>query len=195
MTKTTPLNPILKLVLELGPLGLFFIANQRADLFTATALFMVATMVALTIHYILVKSLPIMPLVSGIVVLVFGTLTIYLADELFIKLKPTIVNGLFGLILLGGLAFGRPLLSYVLDAVLQLTDEGWNKLTLRWGLFFLFLAALNEVIWRTQTTDFWVGFKVFGMMPITIAFALAQTPLILRYEQKQSTAPDDTASS
>ncbi len=196
------LPPLIKLALELGPLGLFFLANIRpglfaplmqplvpasiltggqAGIFTATAVFMLATLVALAIHYRLVGKLPIMPLVSGIVVLVFGTLTLVLHDELFIKLKPTIVNALFGSVLLGGLLFGKSLLGFVLDSVFELDAEGWRKLTLRWGLFFFFLALLNEVVWRTQTTDFWVNFKVFGVMPITLAFALAQTPLIMRH--------------
>ena len=125
-----------------------------------------------------------MPLVSGIVVLVFGGLTLSLQDEVFIKLKPTIVNALFGLVLLGGLYFRKPLLAIVLDSMFTLTDEGWRKLTLRWALFFFVLAGLNEIVWRTQTTDFWVSFKVFGIMPLTIVFALAQTPLLMRYEVK-----------
>jgi intracellular septation protein len=120
--------------------------------------------------------------VSGVVVVVFGGLTLFLQNEIFIKLKPTIVNTLFGLVLLGGLYFRKPLLQIVLDSMFELTEEGWRKLTLRWALFFFALAVLNEIVWRTQTTDFWVSFKVFGIMPLTIAFALAQTPLLLRYE-------------
>jgi intracellular septation protein len=187
------LPPLLKLALELGPLVLFFLANAYADrfgapserrLFAATGLFIAATLVALGLHYALVRRLPIMPLVSGVVVVVFGGLTLLLNDELFIKLKPTIVNTLFGLVLLGGLAFGRPLLALVLGSMLSLTEEGWRKLTFRWGLFFLGLAVLNEIVWRTQDTDFWVGFKVFGIMPLTVLFALAQTPLLMRHEAK-----------
>jgi len=155
-------------------------------IFAATAVFIVATLVALTVHYALVRKLPIMPLVSGVVVVVFGGLTLWLDNETFIKLKPTIVNTLFGVVLLVGLYFDKPLLAVVLDSVFELTDEGWRKLTFRWALFFFVLAALNEIVWRTQSTDTWVSFKVFGIMPITVAFALAQTPLLMRYEAKRT---------
>jgi intracellular septation protein len=187
------LNPAVKLVLELGPLVLFFFGNAYGDrlgvaegqrIFVATGAFIVATLLSLAVHYALVRRLPIMPLVSGVVVVVFGGLTLLLQDELFIKLKPTIVNTLFGVTLLGGLYWRKPLLATVLDSMIELTDEGWRKLTLRWALFFFVLAILNEVVWRTQSTDVWVKFKVFGIMPLTVAFALAQTPLILRYERK-----------
>ena len=197
MTDAKPLHPLLKLALELGPLVLFFFANAYSDrfgvaeerrIFAATAIFIVATLIALAVHYALVKKLPIMPLVSGVVVVVFGGLTLWLDDELFIKLKPTIVNTLFGVVLLGGLALRKPLLAFVLDSVFDLTDEGWRKLTFRWALFFFFLALLNEIVWRTQTTDVWVSFKVFGIMPLTIAFALAQTPLLMRHEAKRAKA-------
>jgi intracellular septation protein len=184
MTARKRIHPFLKLVLEMGPLVLFFLANQRAGIFFATGLFVAATLTSLAICYMLVGKLPTMPLVSGVVIVVFGGLTLALQDELFIKLKPTIVNTLFGVILLGGLYFQKPLLALVLDSMFHLDDEGWSKLTLRWALFFFVLAALNEIVWRTQTTDFWVSFKVFGIMPLTVAFALAQTPLILRHEAK-----------
>jgi intracellular septation protein len=192
------LNPALKLALELGPLVLFFFGNAYGDrfgfpetqrIFAATGVFVVATLVALAVHFWLVRRLPIMPLVSGVVVLVFGGLTLVLQDELFIKLKPTIVNTMFGLILLAGLYWRKPILAIVLDSMLELTDEGWRKLTLRWALFFFVLAILNEVVWRTQTTDLWVKFKVFGIMPLTVLFALAQTPLIIRHEAKREPAP------
>ncbi|HEY7385994.1 MAG TPA: septation protein A [Beijerinckiaceae bacterium] len=201
MSDRKTLHPLLKLVLELGPLVVFFMANAYGDrfgiaedrrIFVATAVFIVVTLVALTVHYALVRKLPIMPLVSGIVVVVFGGLTLWLDNETFIKLKPTIVNTLFGVVLLTGLYFGKPLLAIVLDSMFELTDEGWRKLTFRWALFFFVLAALNEVVWRTQTTDVWVSFKVFGIMPITVLFALLQTPLLMRHELKRA---DGTASS
>jgi intracellular septation protein len=195
MTDEKRLPPLLKLALELGPLALFFIGNAYGDrfgfpedqrIFAATGVFIVATVIALGISYGLIRKLPIMPVVSGIVVVVFGGLTLFLQDETFIKLKPTIVNSLFGLVLLGGLYFRKPLLQIVLDSVFDLTEEGWRKLTFRWALFFFALAVINEIVWRTQTTDFWVSFKVFGIMPLTIAFALAQTPLLLRHEIKKA---------
>ncbi len=185
---TRHMHPVLKFALELGPLGVFFFANSRLGIFEATAIFMVATVVALIVMWIVARRLAVMPLVTGIVVLIFGGLTVWLQDELFIKLKPTIVNTLFGVTLLGGLACRKSFLQVVFDDAFRLDAEGWRKLTLRWGVFFLFLAVLNEVIWRTQTTDFWVAFKVWGMMPITMAFAIAQTPVLLKHEIKQEAA-------
>jgi len=176
-------NPLIKLALEMGPLVLFFVTNAKAGIFTATAVFMGAVVISLGLSRVLLKQWPIMPLVSAVVVLIFGGLTLYWENELFIKLKPTIVNTLFGIALLIGLAFGKPLLSLVMGSVFSLTDEGWKKLTFRWALFFFVLAFLNEIVWRTQSNDFWVNFKVFGIMPITIIFALAQTPLLKKYEK------------
>ena len=195
------LNPILKLVLEIGPLVLFFLANARGakiaaefpavaalggSIFFATATFIVATVVALFVSFALTRKLPLMPFVTAIVVVVFGGLTLWLKNDTFIKLKPTIIYCLFGGTLLGGLAFGRSLIGYVFDAVFKLTDEGWRKLTLRWGLFFLGLAVLNEIVRHFATTDQWVTFKVFGVLPLTFVFALLQMGLISR-----TTIPDD----
>ncbi|MCL4147257.1 UNVERIFIED_CONTAM: hypothetical protein GTU68_000600 [Idotea baltica] len=142
---------------------------------------MVAITIALVVSWVLTRKLAIMPLITGIVVLVFGGLTIYLHNDLFIKLKPTIVNCLFGSILLGGLYFGKSLLGYVFDSVFKLTDEGWRLLTFRWGVFFFILAIINEIVWRNFSTDFWVSFKLFGFMPITLAFTLFQMPLITKH--------------
>ena len=139
------------------------LAGLGGPLFVATALFMVATAIALSVSWLLTRTLPIMPLVSGAVVFVFGALTLWLQDETFIKMKPTIVNSLFAAVLLGGLAFGKSLLGYVFDSAFKLDAEGWRKLTLRWGLFFVFLAVVNEIVWRSFSTDTWVAFKVWGI--------------------------------
>ena len=186
--KPAELNPLLKLALDLGPLLLFFFANTRWGIFAATGAFMAATLVSITVTYALARRVPMMPLVSAVVVMVFGGLTLYLQDEVFIKLKPTIIYALFAAVLLGGLAFGRSLLAVVLDSVFQLTEDGWKKLTLRWGLFFVAMAILNEIVWRSVSTDTWVAFKAFGFLPLTILFALAQTPLMMRHgtEKKDS---------
>jgi intracellular septation protein len=183
-TPARELPPLLKLAIEFGPLALFFFANARYGLVPATAVFMVAAVFSLGLSYALTRHVAVMPVVSTIVVLVFGGLTVALNDELFIKLKPTIVNTLFGLVLLGGLAFGRSLLEYVFDSVFDLDEAGWRKLTFRWGLFFFVLAALNEIVWRNFSTDFWVSFKVFGIMPLTILFSLAQVPLLQRHAKQ-----------
>ncbi len=179
-----PINPLVKLALEFGPLALFFIASARFNLYVATATLMVGVVVALPISYALTRRIPTMPLVTAVAVLVFGGLTFYFDNPVFIKVKPTIVNCIFGSALLGGLAFGKPLLPILLDTAFHLDRPGWTKLTFRWGLFFFFLAALNELVWRTQSDVFWAGFKVFGTMPITILFALSQVPLIMKHEMK-----------
>jgi intracellular septation protein len=195
------LNPFLKLALEMGPLILFFFANSRPALFTplvgpllpatmggekagifiATAVFMVAILVSLAVSYVLTRHLPVMAMVTAVIVVVFGGLTLVLHDDTFIKMKPTIIYLLFAGLLLGGLWFNKPLLAIVFDAVFHLNDEGWRKLTQRWAIFFLALAVLNEIVWRTQTTDFWVSFKVFGVVPLTFVFAALQFPLLQKY--------------
>jgi intracellular septation protein len=206
--KKPQLNPVLKLVLDLGPLLLFFLANsrpalflplvspilpadiapdERVGIFVATAVFMVSVVLALAVSYALTRHLPAMPLITAIIVLVFGSLTILLHDEHFIKLKPTVIYVLFGAVLLSGLALGKPLLGMVFDSVFQLTEEGWRKLTLRWALFFFALAVLNEIVWRSQSTDVWVSFKVFGVVPLTFVFAALQYPLLTKYAVPEKT--------
>ncbi|MCP8882817.1 septation protein A [Devosia sp. XJ19-1] len=172
---------IIKLVLELGPLVIFFIMNGRADIFVATAWFMAAMAISLALSWLILKKIAVMPLVTGVVVLVFGGLTLWLQDDTFIKIKPTITNTLFASVLLGGLLFGQSLLKYVFGDVYKLRPEGWWKLTLNWGLFFVVLAVLNEVVWRTTTTDFWVAFKVWAIMPLTVIFSMTQLPLLNKY--------------
>lgn len=178
------LKPGLKLLLEMGPLVLFFLVYSKFGIFAGTGALMAATVVALAVTYSLTKHLPVMPMVTAAMVIVFGGATLLLHDATFVKMKATIVYLLFAAALLGGLVFGKALLSVAFDSVMNLTEEGWRKLTLRWGLFFLAMAAVNEIVWRTQTEDFWVKFKVFGFVPLTVLFALSQTPLMLKHELK-----------
>jgi len=180
MDKTQP-HPLFKLATELGPLLVFFIANAKFHLFVATGAFMVAIVAAMAASYVVTRHVPLMALVTGVVVLVFGTLTLVLHDETFIKVKPTIIYSLFAVVLGGGLLFGRSFIAILFDQVFNLTPQGWRILTLRWALFFFALAILNEAIWRTQSTDFWVNFKVLGVTPLTMIFAIAQMPLVKRY--------------
>ncbi len=179
---------LLKLALELGPLVIFFVVNARADIFAATAWFMGAMVISLSLSWLLLKRIAIMPLVTGAVVLVFGGLTLYLQDDTFIKMKPTIVNVLFGSVLLGGLVFGQSLLKHVFGEVYKLQEKGWSILTLRWGVFFFVLAVLNEFVWRNFTTDQWVSFKVWGIMPITIVFSMLQMKLLSQYAPAEDAA-------
>ncbi|GLQ16807.1 septation protein A [Maritalea porphyrae] len=190
---------LIKLALELGPLVLFFFVNARGKDFLAgfpiletwfgpqpiifaTAVFMLAMSISLLLSWLLLKRVAVMPLVTGVVVLVFGGLTLWLQDDTFIKLKPTIVNMLFGSVLLGGLLFGQSLLKYVFGDVYKLKAEGWRILTWRWTIFFFVLAAINEIVWRNFSTDFWVAFKVWGIMPLTLVFSFALVvPILTKY--------------
>jgi intracellular septation protein len=188
MTEKPKLNPLLKLALDIGPLVLFFAANARFGIFAATAAFMVAVVAALLVSYVKIRQWPVMPVVTAIVVVVFGGLTLALHDDTFIKLKPTIIYTLFGGILFGAYVLHKPVLAILFDTMLHLTPEGWRKLTLRWALFFLVMAVLNEVVWRTQSTDFWVNFKLFGFVPLTFLFAALQFPLMSRYAADPASA-------
>lgn len=173
---------LIKLGLELGPLVLFFILNARAGIFVATGWFMGAMVISLLLSWLILKRIAVMPLVTGVVVLIFGGLTLWLQDDTFIKLKPTIVNVLFGSVLLGGLLFGQSLLKYVFGDVYKLRAEGWRILTWRWTIFFFVLAAINEIVWRNFSTDFWVAFKVWGIMPLTLVFSFALVvPILTQY--------------
>ena len=186
-----------KLALEMGPLVVFFLANSYGErlaaafpilaqlggkIFVGTALFMVAMAISLTLTWLLERRIAIMPLITGVFVFVFGGLTLWLQDETFIKMKPTIVNLLFSFTLLGGLVFLRkPLMKYLFDGAFKLDEEGWTKLTFRWACYFLFLAVVNEIVWRNFSNDFWVNFKVWATMPMTIIFMMFQYPVLLKH--------------
>jgi intracellular septation protein len=183
-SKKKRLSPGVKIVLELGPLILFFLANHKFGIYTATAVLMGGVVTTLAVSWMITRHLPAMPVVTAILVLVFGSLTYFLQDETFIKLKVTLLYALFGGGLIGALWFDKLLLPIVFDMAFHIDDEGWRKLTWRWGFFFFFLAGLNEVVRREVSTDVWVNFKVFGILPLTVAFALTQMPLIMRHEKR-----------
>ncbi len=201
--KPETLSPGLKLALDLGPLILFFVANARpklfqpllapfvpetllagenAGLYTATLVLMPTVVASLAVSWRLTRRLPIMPVVTAALVVVFGALTFYLQDPSFIKMKPTALYLLFGVTLYAGLALKKPLLPIVFDRAFDLTERGWHLLTLRWANCFFVLAALNELVWRTQSNDVWVAFKFPGIFILLLAFSLAQAPLIMRHK-------------
>ena len=176
------MKAISKLLIDIGPLAVFFIFYTRSGLQASILPFMIATVIAVLFSYILEKKIPVMPTVGAIIVLAFGGLTIYFDNEVFFKMKPTIINILFAAILYGGNVVKKPLLKYLLGAALKLEEKGWKILTQRWIGFFIALAILNEIVWRTQSTDMWVNFKVFGILPITFIFTMTQFPLIKKYQ-------------
>ncbi len=196
------INPALKMALEMGPVILFVLAYNFGDrlisafdlqppfdkpIFLATAVIMVATLVAIAASWVITRTLPAMPIVTAVVVSIFGGLTLYLQDDTFIKLKPTIINTLFGATLIGGMLFEKSFLRTVMGSAFQLDEDGWKKLTRRWGFFFLFLAVVNEIVWRNFSEGFWVGFKFWGMTGLTFAFVASQMPLMMNHslEEKQ----------
>ena len=176
------MKSLYKLLIDIGPLAVFFIFYTRSGLQASILPFMVATVIAVLFSYILEKKIPIMPTVGAGIVLLFGGLTIYFDNDIFFKMKPTIINVLFAVILYGGILINKPLLKYLLGAALKLEEAGWKILTQRWIGFFIALAILNEIVWRTQSTDVWVNFKVFGILPITFIFTMTQFPLIKKYQ-------------
>ena len=191
MTKTS--RPWLKPIVDYVPLAIFLLTYWQMGLYAATAALMVAVTIGITLSYALERTVPIMPLVTGGLVMVFGGLTLMLYDERFIKMKPTIVQALFAIIMFGGLILDKPVLKPLFGKTWQLRNEGWRKLTLRFGIFFIFAGTLNEVVWRTQTTDIWVNFKVFGLMGLTFMFMMSQVPMIQRYRilEEDADALDD----
>ncbi len=187
ISKRSEPHPLFKVATELGPLIVFFAANAKFNLFVATGAFMVAIVAAVIVSYVVTKHVPLMALVTAAIVLVFGGLTLFLHDETFIKIKPTIIYALFSVTLFVGLLIGRSFIAIMFDQLFNLTAHGWRLLTIRWALFFAAMALLNEVIWRTQSTDFWVAFKAFGVIPITAVFAMLTTSLIKRYSVEPAT--------
>jgi intracellular septation protein len=177
-------KPLLKLLIELGPLLVFFVVYSRAGIYWATGVLMVATVLSLIASWSLFGRLLAMPVVTAVLVVVFGGLTFWLDDPRFIMVKPTIINLGFAGVLFGGLVMRRPLLKMLFGEAFNLTEEGWRKLSVRWAVFFLTLAALNEVVWRNFSEAAWVNFKVFGILPLTLVFAMAQIGLIKRHEAK-----------
>ena len=176
------MKSLYKILIDIGPLAVFFIFYTRSGLQASILPFMVATVNAVLFSYILEKKIPIMPTVGAAIVLLFGGLTIYFDNDVFFKMKPTIINVLFAVILYGGILINKPLLKYLLGAALKLEETGWKILTQLWIGFFIALAILNEIVWRTQSTDVWVNFKVFGILPITFIFTMTQFPLIKKYQ-------------
>jgi len=168
---------------DFGPLVVFFGAfyGSGKDLMVATGALMVATVVSVGLTYMFERKVAWVPVFTALVVMFFGGLTLWLQDDRFIKMKPTIVQAMFCVILLGGLVVRRPLLRYVLGHVLPMTEIGWRKLTVRYALFFAAMAALNEAVWRTQSDDVWVNFKIFGLLGLTMVFSLSQVPMMNRH--------------
>lgn len=185
--KVTPLQ---RLLFDLGPLAVFFATYEFVGIFAATGTFMAAVLIALAASYFVERRVSPVPIFTAILVLIFGGLTLYLKNAVFIKMKPTVLYAFFGLTLLGGLAFGHLFIKYVFATAFELTEIGWRKLTYRWAIFFLLLAVLNEIVWRNFSEGAWVKFKVFGIIPLIALFALAQTSLVLKHEIKSEPTPD-----
>jgi intracellular septation protein len=188
---TTPAhaNPAMKLLIELGPLVVFFLVYSRAGIYWATGVLMVATILALGASWFMLGRVSPVPVATAVLVVVFGGLTFWLDDPRFIKMKPTMINLVFAATLVVGLVTGRPLLQLLFGDAFRLTEEGWRKLTWRWAIFFLVLAVLNEIVWRNFAESTWVNFKVFAILPLTMVFAMAQVGLIKRYEVRDNGSP------
>lgn len=185
-------SSLIKFVLDLGPLIVFFVGFRFLGIYGATAAFMIAVLLALAVGYVRERKFSPMPLFTAVLVFVFGGLTLYLKNDTFIKMKPTVLYGFVGALLLVGLAFNRLFIKYVFAQAFDLSDEGWRKLTWRWAVFAFALAVLNELVWRNYSTAIWVDFKVWAIMPLIFLFALAQTPFVLKHERRTAETPDDS---
>lgn len=190
VTRKAP--PWLKPAVDYGPVAIFLAAYFKFDFLVATGAIIAASLVALGLSLWFERRIPWMPLVTAVVVGIFGGLTLWFNDETFFKMKPTIVQGLFSLVLLGGLAFGRPLLKPLMSSAWPMGDEGWRRLSFRFALFFAVMAGLNELVWRSQSTDVWVMFKVFGIIGLTLVFAITQAPLMTRYRLDEESEQDSS---
>lgn len=175
------MHPTVKFILDLAPLGAFMLGFYLWGLQEATVLLMVVTFISLAVIYVVERRLALAPLITGLMVGIFGALTLVLKDEYYIKIKPTVVNLILAAILLVGAKLGKPLLKYVLEVAFKLDEAGWRSLSIRWGVFFIFLAAVNEVVWRNFSTEFWVNFKLFGMMTLNILFWVCHAPFLQRH--------------
>jgi intracellular septation protein len=171
-----------RFALDLGPLFIFFIAYRFLGIYSATAVFMVAVLVALALDYVFERKFSPVPIMTAVLVTIFGGLTLYLKNDIFIKMKPTALYSLFGLTLLGGLYFNRLFLKYLLSLGFEMPDSAWRTLTLRYGIFFLVMACANEIIWRNFPTDIWVDFKVWGAIPLIFIFSITQAPFLMRHQ-------------
>ena len=173
----------MKQLFEFFPLIVFFAVYYKSDkdLYLSIAAVIVATFISLIAIYFKERKISTMMLVSTIILVVFGGLSIFLKNEIFFKMKPTIINALFAAVLIGSTLINKPVLKLLLNSSLKLTDEGWGLMNKMWSSFFILLAVLNEIVWRTQTTDVWVNFKVFGIMGITIVFTIIQIPLLKKH--------------
>ncbi len=191
MMKSNTQHRWLRPVIEYGPIAAFLAAYYFADLFAATAAIMIASLLVLILSYIIERKIPMIPLVTAGIVGVFGGLTLWLQDETFIKMKPTLIQICFGAILLGGLLKNRLFLKSLLEKAFNLTDQGWRVLTIRMSIFFFLSAVLNEYIWRTQSTELWVNFKVFGLTGLTFVFFMTQIPVLKRFALEDN---DETTS-
>lgn len=187
------IKPHIKTFLDLFPIAIFFVAYKVFGIITATFAIIITTLISLAIIYLLEKRIAMAPLVTGVIVTIFGGLTIWFNNEMFLKLKPTIVNLIFAAILLGGYFIKKGLIKHVLGAAFNLSEENWRILSLRWGIFFLAMALLNEYVWRNYPTDIWVDFKVFGLISITMIFAITQSPFIVKHQISEEN-PDKTES-
>ena len=179
-------NSLVKFLADFGPLLIFFIIYKKSgnDLSKAIPPLIISTIVAVVIIYYLEKKIPYVPLVGAVIISIFGGLTLYFNNPIFIYLKPTIINLMFAIVLLiSNKFFNKNLLKTLLQTAIVMNDDGWKKLNLRWAYFFLFLAAVNELVWRTQTEELWVNFKVWAILPITLLFTIMQIPLINKYKQ------------